>query len=114
MFYVPKIYSEPVVPIAKGDQDAQTSMDIRVLILGAWGCGASGCPTEEMAELFCETMQETNCMRLYDEVHFAIPAMDTGDNHTVFLRAMQKKFGEKSVLIRPVQREKAAAGLQYK
>jgi hypothetical protein len=113
MFYVPKINTEPVIPIGKEDEKASSSRDIRVLILGAWGCGAFGCPTEEMAELFCKTMQETNCMRLYDEVHFAIPAMDNGDNHTGYLNVMQKYFGKfdgkKGVMIREVQREKAAA-----
>jgi len=102
MFYIPKMnVTGATIPSSGGPPD------IKVLILGAWGCGAFGCPTEEMARLFAAVMKETKCCQLYDEIHFAVPQMDGSDNDRVYLRALQEAFGEKNVQVVDVTRVKA-------
>lgn len=44
--------------------------NVRVLVLGAFGCGAYGNPPEEVAELFAAILQE--CAHWFDRVVFAV------------------------------------------
>merc|ERR1712187_404426 len=61
--------------------------NLRVLVLGAWGCGAFGGDPGQMGDLFAEALGE-GLGSLYDEVHFAIPV--SGDrNADAFRRALQ-------------------------
>lgn len=49
---------------------AACSRNVRVLVLGAFGCGAYDNPPEEVAELFAATLQE--CAHWFDQVFFAV------------------------------------------
>lgn len=42
------------------------------LVLGAWGCGAYGCPSKHMAELFRIVLDEPEFKKSFEEICFAI------------------------------------------
>mmetsp|Transcript_3442 Transcript_3442/g.7699 ORF Transcript_3442/g.7699 Transcript_3442/m.7699 type:complete len:439 (-) Transcript_3442:87-1403(-) len=54
---------------------------LRVLVLGAWGCGAFGGDPKLISEVFCEAMVQHRLWELYDEVHFAIPGANSRNAH---------------------------------
>jgi len=51
------------------------------IVLGAWGCGAFCNPPSVMADLFLDVLLNDKYIKLYKEIHFAIPA---GDNADIF------------------------------
>lgn len=58
----------------------------RIMILGAWGCGAFGCDPQEMARLFAEVLNE-GYDRIFNKVVFAIPP---GANHNCFKQVLEQ------------------------
>jgi len=54
----------------------------RILILGAWGCGAFGNDPSEMAKRFTRVLgdRRAEVKQLWSEVHFAVPAFRAEDN----------------------------------
>jgi uncharacterized protein (TIGR02452 family) len=64
--------------------------ELRVLVLGAWGCGAFGGKPEEIAPLFVKAITDDHLGNLYDQIHFAIPGADGVDvNATLFRKAFR-------------------------
>jgi len=61
----------------------------RVLVLGAWGCGAFGGDARNVARLFAGALADEGLGSFYDEVHFAIPP---GRNAEAFSKTL-KDFG---------------------
>lgn len=62
---------------------------LKVLILGAWGCGAFGCDPVMISDLFITVMAQEGYGQQYDEVHFAIPK-GSDNNADIFRKAFQK------------------------
>jgi uncharacterized protein (TIGR02452 family) len=62
--------------------------NVRVLVLGAFGCGAYGNPPEEVAELFAAILQE--CAHWFDRVVFAV--LITKDTERANFNAFSKVF----------------------
>mmetsp|Transcript_88655 Transcript_88655/g.264468 ORF Transcript_88655/g.264468 Transcript_88655/m.264468 type:complete len:304 (+) Transcript_88655:116-1027(+) len=59
--------------------------EVTTLVLGAWGCGAFGGNSVEIAGLFARALVRDNLGQLYREVHFAIPRTSPVDiNHDSF------------------------------
>lgn len=56
----------------------------KVLILGAWGCGAFANPPRHIAELFKETLQEEEFQGCFKQVVFAIKGGPRGGNFQPF------------------------------
>lgn len=63
-----------------------------ILVLGAWGCGESGCKPDVMAKLFARALVDDELGGLYQKVHFAIPTLDTTgkQSHAVFKEALSR------------------------
>ena len=55
--------------------------DSKILICGAWGCGAFGNRPDKMAERFVRVLKELYIEDLYTEVHFAIPPLYDDNRH---------------------------------
>jgi len=64
--------------------------EVTTIVLGAWGCGAFGGNAREVCELFCRALVEERLGRLYEEVHFAIPAFGTDENSREFKDCLHK------------------------
>mmetsp|Transcript_62798 Transcript_62798/g.173727 ORF Transcript_62798/g.173727 Transcript_62798/m.173727 type:complete len:297 (+) Transcript_62798:3-893(+) len=62
---------------------------LRVLVVGAWGCGAFGGDPQAMSELFRKVLVEDGFRDFYDEVHFAIPGRQGDPNAAAFRRMLQ-------------------------
>jgi len=60
--------------------------ETKVLILGAWGCGAFGGDPERVCQLFLEALQKDGLGQLYEEIHFAIPCFDPKDKNGEIFR----------------------------
>ena len=59
---------------------------IRVLVLGAWGCGQFNNPPEEVAALFKEVIEENDNNKYFQQIIFAIPGdmNDEKGNYKIF------------------------------
>jgi len=64
--------------------------EVSTIVLGAWGCGAFGGDPQEISQLFCSALIEERLGRLYQEVHFAIPAFSQDENLVVFKDCLRK------------------------
>lgn len=72
--------------------------DVKVLVLGAWGCGAFGQSPETVARAFSAVLK--NYSGYFDKVVFAIrptPAGGTYSNYTIFKAVLRENFKEIAV-----------------
>jgi len=86
----PSLTLQAVRTIFVGPKVVQPSL--KVLIVGAWGCGAFGGDPVHMSDLFITAMTIEGLGNLYEEVHFAIPA-GGHDQHADIFRSALKKAG---------------------
>jgi len=82
---VPELMMETVRSIFLAPQGLQPSL--RILVLGAWGCGAFRGDAKQVSQLFATAISSEGLGSLYDEVHFAIPG---GRNHDVFAKTLRE------------------------
>ncbi len=64
----------------------------KILILGAWGCGAFGCDPAKMIGLFSRAIKEQGALKLYEEIVFAIPEFPGSDNDKIWERGLREQF----------------------
>lgn len=67
------------------------------LVLGAWGCGAYGCPAKHMAELFYNILKEQEFLNSFQEICFAILDDENAkrlNNPEGNYKPFKDKFGE--------------------
>jgi len=69
-----------------------------VLVLGAWGCGAFGCDSQQMSTLFAQVITQYKLWELYDEICFAVPnfpGAPGAQNHLIYEQVLRQVFAEK-------------------
>jgi len=95
-------------PVQKGQS--------RILILGAWGCGAFGNDPFEMSKRFTKVLADRRAAvkQLWSEVHFAVPAFRDQDrrNQHAFEQALKALCGEKLEMVRLSRPESAPATVE--